>query len=94
MRVQVDLPDPIGWQLANLAEARDMRISDYLADLGAAAIARPKSVEFDPIIARVRSGLTDKQIAAELNLTNRVVADRRRHHGYPANKNTNPKEHA
>jgi hypothetical protein len=43
-------------------------------------------MDSDPVVRRWRLGLTDKEIAAELVLTNLQVATKRRSFGLPANR--------
>lgn len=86
IRVPVDIPELTFWRLAAVAEQYDMKVPDYLAEIALAASRRQDPLVVDPVIVWWRLGLTDKQIAGELGLTNAAVGDRRRRGGFAANR--------
>lgn len=88
--VPVKLPARLFSKLADLGEVLDMRVDELLIELAAQALARKAPHLSDPIVSRWREGWTDKQIAADLDFTNRQVADRRRQLGLPANSRKSP----
>ncbi len=85
VRVVVDLPGDVFNRLADISEQLEMRVSDYLIEVSVVAANR-RDMDRDPIVGMWRERLTDKQIAARLNVTNRVVSERRRSYGLPPNK--------
>lgn len=85
MKVELDLPDKAFYRLAAGAEQYGMTTAELIADLTLAAIRRIPEGGADPVVARWRKGWPDKQIAADLNLTNLRVANVRRKYGLPAN---------
>lgn len=86
MRASVDIDDATFWKLANHAEQYDMRVDEYLSELAFIASRQHRPPEVDPVLSRVRRGLTDKAIARELGMTNHAVSSRRQRAGFPANK--------
>lgn len=89
IRTVVDLDAVTFWKLAAIAETHDMRVPDYLTEIAVVASRAKRPLLDDPIIRRWREGSTDKQIAAELGLTNAAVARHRQARRLPANRNTN-----
>lgn len=85
MKVTVTLPARLFNKLADLGEVYDMRVDELLIELSAQALARRAPDLSHPVVARWREGMSDKQIAADLGMTNAAVADARRRHGLPAN---------
>lgn len=86
MKFQVEIPDVVFWKVAGMAEQHDMTVPNYLAELAFAASKARSPLVNDPIIMRWRAGLSDREIAAELNITNSQVSTRRRLYGFPANR--------
>lgn len=96
-RVSVELDPTVFDRLALLASKHDLRVDQYLARLGGRLVKRRVTSTDDALVVLWRTGAPDKVIAAELNMTNAAVADKRRQFGYPANRAkdyqpTNPKE--
>ena len=85
MKVTVTLPARLFNKLADLGEVYDMRVDELLIELSAQALAKRAPDLSHPVVARWREGMSDAQIAADLNMTNAAVADSRRRHGLPAN---------
>lgn len=85
MIVSIDIPDRTWERICDVADQRDARVDKFLTYVVEAAF-QVKGEERDRIISRVVRGLPDKQIAAELNLTNMRVAEVRRSAGFKANK--------
>lgn len=85
MKVELNLPDKAFWRLAAEAEQFGMSTAELIADLTLVSIRRIPEGQADPVVVRWRKGWPDKQIAAELNMTNSAVAFRRRKYGLPAN---------
>jgi len=85
VRVELNLPDKAFWRLAAEAEHYGMSTAELIADLTLVWIRRIPEGGADPVVARWRKGWTDKQIAADLDMTNSSVAFRRRKYGLPAN---------
>lgn len=84
---KVTMPGDLFWKLSEIAEKCDMRVDQYLIELGKAATHRRSPEDLDPVMVRWRKGWTDKEIAADLGWTNLSVAERRqRVLGVPANK--------
>lgn len=82
--VAVEIPANVLWMLANEAEKRGIQVGDILAEVARARTASKRTK--DPVIQRVLSGFTDRQIAAEFGMTNSSVAFRRQKAGLPANR--------
>lgn len=81
--VQVALPDPVWGRLASRADDSGVTVADLIST-AVAALVPPTSV--DPVVTLTRSGLSDKEIAAQLVLTNAQVKTRRLAAGIPANR--------
>lgn len=85
IRVPVDLDERAFWRLAELAEAHDMTVPKYLAELGTNAATRI-TAHVDEVSLLWRTGMTDAGIARELGWTNAKVARHRQALGLPAQK--------
>jgi hypothetical protein len=86
VRTVVDLDAHTFWKLAAIAEVHEMKVAEYLAEIAVVASRAKTPMDSDPILWRWRDGLTDKQIASELGLTNARVSSYRRGFGLPANR--------
>lgn len=86
MRASVEIEDKTFWELAALAERYDMRVDEYLAELAFIVASQGRPLELDQVASRVRRGMTDKEIARELGMTNAAVSSRRQRAGLAANK--------
>jgi len=86
MKVSVDVEDLTFWKLAAIAERYEMRVDEFMQELALSASNRRVDAEVDPVAMRWRQGLSDKEIARELGMTNQAVSVRRRSHGLPANR--------
>lgn len=85
----MNLPDALFNKLADLGELYDMRVDELMLELSAQALARRAPDLSHPVVSRWRQGMTDKQIAADLDWTNAAVSDARRRRGLPANSRRN-----
>lgn len=85
MNINLQLPPKAVSRLADEADQYGMTVAELVADLTLVWIRRIPEGAADPIVARWRKGWTDKQIAADLDLTNLRVANVRRKYGLPAN---------
>lgn len=85
--VQVRIPSRLLTKLADLADAHDMRINDFLLELGIQALHRRAPDISNPVVSRWADGWTDRQIAADLGMTNAAVAAQRRKFNLFANSN-------
>ena len=75
--------------LSQLAEARGFdRVSELVADVLHRLSEVARDFDVVDVLFLVSIGLTDKQIAARLGVTNRYVAARRQAAGIPANRRT------
>lgn len=83
MRVSVDLPPELVWKLSAEAERRDVPTGEVIAS-GLASSTKPRRrVQTDRqldarIRERVKAGMCDADIAADLRVTPTAVAHRRR----------------
>jgi hypothetical protein len=82
----VEAPDEVFWRVAARAELQDQKVPDFVVDLMISVAAAKSPVENDPLLRLWREGLTDSEIARELDVTNQRVSDRRRRFGLPANR--------
>lgn len=83
----VDIPRRELFRLEDAAEQRGMTLPEFLLNAGraVAGIGEPGP---DSIETLTRLGMTDRDIARRLGLTNAAVAGRRRRLGIPANHQT------
>lgn len=95
VRVEVEVPDRLAWQLDEAAEARGATLRRVLESavrhqIEVEAAALKSRRRLDMIGDLVRVGIDDGRIAVALGLTRAQVADRRRKLGLRANRrNTN-----
>lgn len=86
MKFQVEVPDEVFWKIAPVAEMFDLKVPQYAADLLVAHSLHPIPRDTDPVIRLWRQGKSDRQIAAQLGMTNAAVSSRRQHLRLPANR--------
>lgn len=91
MRVSVDLPPELVWKLSAEAERRDVPTGEVIAEALVPTPAPRPRIRTDRqlnarISQRVKAGMCDADIAADLGETLRAVADRRRSMGLAANR--------
>lgn len=86
MKFQVEVPDEVFWKIAPIAEAHELKVPEYTADLLVAHSLRPMPQDIDPILRLWRMGRSDRQIASQLGMTNAAVSSRRQRMHLPANK--------
>ena len=80
----VEVPSHELFRLVAAAERRGMTLPEFLLNSGR-AVAGVGASGPDSIETLTRLGLTDRDIARRLGLTNATVATRRRRLGIPAN---------
>ena len=81
--VSITLSDRVWGRLASRADDMGVRVTELLAMAVQNLVPEPES---DRVVLLASSGLSDKEIARVMSLTNEQVARRRRHAGIPANK--------
>ncbi len=82
-RVVFEVPEPVWGRLASRADDLGVKVADLLS--GAVTNLVPGD-ETDRVVRLARLGLSDKEIARAMELTNAQVARRRRLGGVPANR--------
>lgn len=92
MKIEIDIPDPIFFQLGEIAESKDIKISwlivhairDLLgAETTRLAVARARR---ERVVALAREGLPDVVICERTGETRDYVATNRRRAGIPATR--------
>lgn len=92
IEVAVKLDDSLFWKLADIAEQFDMRVDQYLVEIASTSAKQKLLPIDDPVVTRWRTGMSDREIARELTMTNEAVHRRRRKFGLPANRKFRPEE--
>ncbi len=81
--VSITMPDRVWGRLASRADDMGVRVAELLTMAIQNLAPEP---ETDRVAVLASSGLSDKEIARAMSLTNEQVARRRRRAGIPANR--------
>lgn len=90
VKVTLEVDRVTFWRVTEVARKYGKRVDEYLIELAAAQAKGEINAALDAVVVRWHMGMTDKQIARELRMTNQQVATRRRRAKLPANKEKSP----